>query len=277
MRKLISLRGLITGLVFSMILIVAVGCQGSKGLAGLPGLPGNPGNPGASGPQGEAGLPGLPGNPGNPGAPGAPGPQGPAGPSGAAAVSPEASVDVSKSTVIIGEGFSIGGAGFKAHEPVVIQAVMDATFSPIVAEVTANAAGAFVVEADDIGTRDAARAGTTASILASGADGSVASAPLTLAKSVKHISPSSSLAATPAEPGGVSVVYGAGFIPGEAVAVIIEVAKGSGKIVGGGEANDAGAFTVDVKAGVDVGLYTLKAMGSEGSEASAPLLVASKE
>lgn len=274
MRKLFSLRGLITGLVFSMILIVAVGCQGSKGLSGLPGLPGNPGNPGEPGPQGEPGLPGLPGNPGNPGAPGAPGSQGPAGPPGAAAVSPGASVDVSKSTVVIGEGFSVGGSGFKAYEPVVIQAVMDATFSPIVAEVTANAAGAFHVEAGDIGTKDTARVGTTATIWASGSDGSVASAPLNLAKSTKHVSPSSSLAATPAEPGGISVVYGAGFSPGEAVTVIIE---GVGKIAAGSEANDAGAFTVDVKASVDVGLYTLKAVGSGGSEASAPLLVASKE
>ena len=151
---------------------------------------------------------------------------------------------------------------------------MDATFSPIVAEVTANAAGAFHVEAGDIGTKDTARVGTTATIWASGADGSVASAPLTLAKSVKHVSPSSSLAATPAEPGGISVIYGAGFSPGEAVTVVIE---GVGKIAAGSEANDAGAFTVDVKASVDVGLYTLKAVGSGGSEASAPLLVASKE
>ena len=82
------------------------------------------------------------------------------------------------------------------------------------------------------------------------------------------------MALMPAGPGRRSVIYGAGFSPGEAVTVVIE---GVGKIAAGSEANDAGAFTVDVKASVDVGLYTLKAVGSGGSEASAPLLVASKE
>ena len=51
MRRLFSIRGLVTALVFSVFIIALVGC--SDGAPGAPGLPGNPGNPGAAGPQGE--------------------------------------------------------------------------------------------------------------------------------------------------------------------------------------------------------------------------------
>ena len=48
MRKLFSLRGITTSLVFSAIIFALVACEGASG---APGLPGNPGNPGAPGPQ----------------------------------------------------------------------------------------------------------------------------------------------------------------------------------------------------------------------------------
>ena len=52
---------------------------------------------------------------------------------------------------------------------------------------------------------------------------------------------------------------------------------GGGKILAGGEANSDGAFTIDVKVNLSIGLYTIKAVGSENSEATAPLLVVNKE
>ena len=52
---------------------------------------------------------------------------------------------------------------------------------------------------------------------------------------------------------------------------------GGGKILAGGQANDDGAFTIDVKVSLSEGVYSLTARGSSNSEASAPLLVASKD
>ena len=110
-------------------------------------------------------------------------------------------------------------------------------------------------------------------VVAQGADGSVASVPvLILSKKNPEASISSTLVATPVEPGGTSTVYGAGFVDGERVSLV-----SGGKILAGGEANSDGAFTIDVKVGLDIGLYTISAVGSSNSEATAPLLVASKE
>ena len=80
-----------------------------------------------------------------------------------------------------------------------------------------------------------------------------------------------SLTASPAEPGGTSVVYGAGFGSGASISI-----SSGGKILAGGKANDFGAFVMDVKVSGAVGLFTLTATGSAGSEATAPLLIANK-
>jgi len=282
MGKLFSLRALSTALVFSAMLFVISACAGAAGNPGLPGNPGSPGLPGAQGPQGEPGLPGLPGNPG-PG--GAPGLQGPAGVAGADAVAPEGSITVSKSKITMSEGFSVSGSGFNANEPVVLQLRIDSSLSPIIgggrgSQVTANGAGAFEVSFDFVSEKAAivSRAGGPSTVFAQGATGSRASAPITI---VSASSPagtvSASLAATPAETGGTSVVYGAGFAAGEMVSIIgVGAADGVDKILAGGEANASGAFQIDVKADLDAGLYTLTARGSSNSEATAPLLVADK-
>ena len=282
MGKLFSLRALSTALVFSAMLFVISACAGAAGNPGLPGNPGSPGLPGAQGPQGEPGLPGLPGNPGPAGAPGL---QGPAGVAGADAVSPEGSITVSKSKITMSEGFSVSGSGFNANEPVVLQLRIDSTLSPIIgggrgSQVTANGAGAFEVSFDFVSEKAAivSRAGGPSTVFAQGASGSRASAPITI---VSASSPagtvSASLAATPAETGGTSIVYGAGFAAGEMVSIIgVGAADGVDKILAGGEANASGAFQIDVKADLDAGLYTLTAKGSSNSEATAPLLVADK-
>ena len=278
MRKLFSLRGVSTALVFSAIIFTLVACEG---VAGNPGLPGNPGNPGGAGPQGPQGEAGLPGNPGNPGSPGAPGPQGPVGPAGAdASVSPKASLAVNKNAITMSESFTVWGAGFESGEPVVIQLRIDSSLSPIIgggrgAQVTANGAGAFSASFDFVSEKGAiiARAGGLSTVYAQGSYGSKASIPVMIVDTAaRSTSPSSSLAASPAEPGGTSTVYGSGFDAGEQVSV-----TGGGKILAGGQANDDGAFTIDVKASLSEGVYSLTATGSAGSEATAPLLVASKE
>ena len=283
MGKLFSLQALSTALVFSVVLFVLSAC--APAAAGQPGLPGHPGSAGISGAQGSQGEPGLPGLPGNPGPAGAPGLQGPAGPDGSDAVAPEGNIAVSKSRVTMSEEFTVSGSGFKPNEPVVIQLRIDSTLSPIIgggrgSQVTANGAGAFEVSFDFVSQKGAviSRAGGPSTVFAQGGSGSKASAPLTIVSSSSPAgSVSASLAATPAEAGGTSVVYGAGFVAGEMVSIIgVGAADGVDKILAGGEANASGAFQIDVKAALDAGLYTLTARGSSNSEATAPLLVADK-
>lgn len=283
MGKLISLQALSTALVFSVLLFVLSAC--APGAAGQPGLPGNPGSAGVNGSQGPQGEPGLPGLPGNPGQGGAPGLQGPAGPDGSDAAAPEGNITVSKQKMSMSEKFSVAGSGFQPNEPVVIQLRIDSTLSPIIgdgrgSQVTANGAGAFEISFDFMSEEAAiiSRAGGPSSVFAQGGSGSKASAPITIVSvSSPTGSVSASLAATPAEAGGTSVVYGAGFLAGEMVSIIgVGAAGGVDKILAGGEANASGAFQIDVKATLDAGLYTLVARGSSNSEATAPLLVADK-
>jgi len=283
MGKLFSLQALSTALVFSVVLFVLSAC--APAAAGQPGLPGNPGSAGISGAQGPQGEPGLPGLPGNPGPAGAPGLQGPAGPDGSDAVAPEGNIAVSKSKITMSEEFSVSGSGFKPNEPVVIQLRIDSTLSPIIgggrgSQVTANGAGAFEVSFDFVSEKGAviSRAGGPSTVFAQGGSGSKASAPVTIISSSSPAGTvSASLAATPAEAGGTSVVYGAGFVAGEMVSIIgVGAADGVDKILAGGEANASGAFQIDVKAALDACLYTLTARGSSNSEATAPLLVADK-
>ena len=288
MGKLFSLQALSKTLVFSAILFVlsACGAAGVAGAAGLPGHPGSPGSPGVAGSQGPQGEPGLPGLPGNPGPGGAPGLQGPAGADGSDAVAPEGNIAVSKSKVTMSEEFSVSGSGFQPNEPVVIQLRIDSTLSPIIgggrgSQVTANGAGAFEVSFDFVSEKGAiiSRAGGPSTVFAQGGRGSKASAPITIVS--RAAAPvgtvSASLAATPAEAGGTSIVYGAGFEAGEMVSIIgVGAADGVDKIMAGGEANASGAFQIDVKATLDAGLYTLTARGSSNSEATAPLLVTDK-
>ena len=79
------------------------------------------------------------------------------------------------------------------------------------------------------------------------------------------------LSVSPAESGGTSSMYGAGFGPGETVSI-----TAGGRIIGGATANDDGAFAADATITLSDGMYTATAVGSDGSEAIAPLLIASK-
>jgi hypothetical protein len=285
MRKPFSIKGIIAALVFSMFVFALVACQGPAGKSGLPGEPGNAGNPGNPGPAGSTGEAGLPGNPGNPGDPGAPGQQGPDGAPGADAVSPEAALAVSKGVLTMTEPFSVWGSGFLPGESVVLQIKIDQTLSPIIggergAQTSANASGSFAVSFDGISDDSATqeRAGGISTIFAEGEDGSVASVPVMIVGSLKVTSPSTSLAVKPIEPEGITTIWGAGFMADESISIIaVGVSPGGGdRVIAGGQANASGAFSIDIGISMEVGVYTIKAVGSGGSEATAPLLVAKK-
>ena len=70
------------------------------------------------------------------------------------------------------------------------------------------------------------------------------------------------------------MVAGAGFVAGEAVTLsVVGVAGGSDRILVGTNANDSGAFMVDAPNPLEVGVYSLRAIGSKGSSATTPLVV----
>ena len=71
---------------------------------------------------------------------------------------------------------------------------------------------------------------------------------------------------------------GAGFEPGDFVSLVV-VGAGSGgsdMAVGGGRANDFGAFQIDVSIDLSENLYSLVASGDDGTVATAALFVGTK-
>ena len=280
----VSSKGIIVALLLSVSIFALIACTGPQGEPGLPGLSGSPGNPANPGPQGEPGDPGLPGESGNPGEPGKPGlqgPQGPQGDRGADAVSPEAALMISAGMLTADEGFSVSGSGFQADEAVLLTVGEKIIGGGAGAQGQANAGGAFYIEFASMGV--SVDAGPN-SVRAEGGAGSAATIPVMVIDTAPDTtSPSSSLASTPISPGQDTTVYGAGFLPGEFVSVVI-IGADKNSVVGGGEANSSGAFSFAGRApisadGVPVfgmGVYTLKAQGDMGSEATAPLLIIAK-
>ena len=172
-------RGKLIFLMLSSVAVVALaactgddGSQGVQGPAGQPGFPGNaglagePGVPGNPGAPGEPGAPGAPGEPGNPGANGANGAQGIAGPAGATGSDGGNANHTSLIVVDAGTGSAgfvefkaagtteanVIGAGFLGTEVVALRVTTvgaDGRFGTVVlAEVTANGAGAFSITVD---------------------------------------------------------------------------------------------------------------------------------
>ena len=273
-------KGLAIALLSSVLAIVLVACTGEPGAPGLPGNAGSPGNPGAQGSQGEPGapgLPGIPGAPGNPGPPGAPGPSGAPGALGADAVSPGARIVVSKSTIgTTGDSFEVWGSGFHAGEPITLMLHVDDSRQIILgggrgAQISANASGAFSTSFEEV---DASSVGIM-TLMASGLDGSRASAPVQIVEeAVPETSVSTSLFAAATVVGDTIKIWGAGFASEEAVTMlVVAVSAGSDRILVGGNANASGAFVVDSANPLDVGIYTVRAIGDMGSEATAPLVI----
>ena len=111
--------------------------------------------------------------------------------------------------------------------------------------------------------------------MASGLDGSRASAPVQIVEeAVPETSVSTSLFAAATVVGDTIKIWGAGFASEEAVTmVVVAVSAGSDRILVGGNANASGAFVVDSANPLDVGIYTVRAIGDMGSEATAPLVI----
>jgi hypothetical protein len=188
---------------------------------------------------------------------------------------------ISKGMLTADEGFSVSGSGFQAGEAVLLTVGEKIIGGGANAQGQANAGGAFYIEFGSMGV--SVDAGPN-SVRAEGSAGSAATIPVMVIDTAPDAtSPSSSLASTPISPGQDTTVYGAGFLPGEFVSVVI-VGADKDSVVGGGEANASGAFMFNGRApisadGVPVygmGVYTLKAQGDMGSEATAPLLIIAK-
>jgi hypothetical protein len=170
-----------------------------------------------------------------------------------------------------GESFDIWGSGFIAGESVTVILTAPNRGGGILArEVIVNRVGAFSVSASVSG--DAAGVST---IRALGSGGSAASAAINVTTgTVSPVAPGTSLVAAAVATGGDTMIWGAGFRPGEAVVVLALAAIASGDhIVIGGAANDSGAFMMEASISLDAGIYTLQATGESGSQATAPLVV----
>ena len=276
MRKRFSIGGFLA--LLSLFALVLVACEGPSGTRGLPGEPGNPGNAGFPGVQGVSGDPGLPGLPGNPGNPGPPGPAGPAGAPGADAVAPQGGLAISKATMTMEEPFAVWGSGFRPGEPVIISLWVDDVIRPILGNVTANGSGAFMSSFDSAGQQEGVvdKAQGIRTIVAIGADGSTASEPVNIVTfRIADPSPGTSMVVGSVVSGESTTVWGAGFLPGEGVAISIlgALPDGGDKVVVGDNANDFGAFMFEATISLDPGTYTLIGRGGLGSVATAPLVV----
>ena len=87
-----------------------------------------------------------------------------------------------------------------------------------------------------------------------------------------------SLVATSVAPGGTATIWGAGFESNESFTLVAvgAAADGGDIIIVGGQANAFGAFSMTATISMDAAIYTIKAIGNDGTEATAPLLVGSK-
>ena len=313
--------------IFSVLLLAA--CQGPAGKPGLPGnpgesgaagLPGLPGPPGLPGAAVAAGAPGLPGEAGLPGAPGIPGLAGPQGSPGIPGISPQAAITVSANTLYLDEPLTVWGSGFRAFEPVTLVLEINKSKSAVVTQTTAtNGSGAWVMSIDNLGQAGipGGDVGAKASfltkesivtLLASGEDGSKASAPVRVISGSKPFEAVVVIEPTPVPIGGsilldknvftlddTLLIMGSGFRSNEDVTIFfnIRIAAQGGSlkpIAGTAKANESGAWRLETPVlstiniartsldrGADTlsaaGSLTLMARGTFGTMASTPVMV----
>jgi hypothetical protein len=199
-------------------------------------------------------------------------------------VSPQAAIMASKNTLATSDDpFSIWGSGFLPGEPITLTLQVGQDSEIVLggaagAQVTANGVGAFSASFDEVGGSDNSQAQAVGQrgFLASGADGSKASAPVKIVRSaIPEMSVDSSLAVAATAVDNPIMIWGAGFEAGEAVTVIAIAAAqgGNDRILVGGNANDSGAFALEAPNPIAVGVYSLSAVGNMGSSASGVLVV----
>jgi hypothetical protein len=138
-------------------------------------------------------------------------------------------------------------------------------------QISANASGAFSMTFDSI---DASSAGFK-TLMASGEDGSVASTPIRIVDRVDPAtSVSTSLSAAATVVGENISIWGAGFASGESVTIVaVAASAGDDRILVGASANASGAFAVESSNALEIGIYSVRAIGDMGSEATAPLVI----
>jgi len=290
-------------LVLTSVLAIGIlsACQGPAGAAGESGYPGNPGLPGVQGSQGiqgaqgDPGLPGFPGNPGapgKPGLPGLPGIQGIQGIPGQNGVSPEARIEPSTTNLAMDAGVTVDGSGFRRYETIDLVFALRAT-TPVLTTIQADDAGSFTVA---IPTLSSIRKVTTnaktiaetnvITLRAEGSDGSLASIPVRVA-AASPAAPGPSASASASLTGGTVAnesqitVYAAGFRGGEGITFIIQTGTTADGIaqftpLQSGVATGGGTLEKKMSIRTGAGLFTLKAIGATGTQATSAVTVTTK-
>jgi hypothetical protein len=287
-------RSVVLSAVLATVASLAVACVGSAGEPGPAGLKGEVGPAGATGPNGDTGPAGPSGNSGTAGLTG---PSGDAGPQGPTANQAQARILSTLDTLTLDEAFEVWGSGFGPGESVVVLLEIGEGLQRVVGDATAGPGGAFRINIDAAGGdsrfRSRVQFGEVHTLLASGSEGTAASAPVTILaekpvpvtilaeKPVVDAPPSSpvpatsaTLVATVAVTGLTNTFWAAGFEPGETVSLGI---VGGPAILVARDANDSGAVMLESRIDLGPGVYTAIATGVSGVQATWPLVVVTEK
>lgn len=270
-------------------LVILISCTGPLGPIG------DTGPTGPTGPKGATGDPGPTGPPGSRGLTGLSGPPGEQGKSGNGVSQPQANIMIEtpiipNATTLV-DTFNVWGSGFNSNENVIISLKIDDSLQLVLFDTVTTLGGAFKVRIEkiDADSRVLSRIklGEIYSLIAEGADGSLASAPLSIESNIqplvdtpveipeeKDLTPTenfrASLVATVAVKGTRNSFWGSGFEPGESVTLGI---IGGPEILVARDADSSGTVILEPIIDLSAGIYTAFASGSEGSIATWPLVV----
>ena len=257
-------------LIISLLILTACASEGSIGPIGPDG---------AKGQVGEKGDPGIPGIQG---ISGPPGPTGTTGPIGKDAPQPQATIITINNTEFTSEdSIEIWGSGFSSQETITISIQLSDTLKTIIGTIVSTESGSFILKTKPLSNNSKIKSqlteGTIYTLLAEGSMDSKSSTAIKLINKQiipSHlISPDANLIVAAAVPNGSTVAYGSGFMPSENFIIYVVLSKDNSKILGGGSANNSGAFKLESIVNLSPGIYTVLAKGGEGSTASAPLLI----
>ena len=257
-------------LIISLLILTACASEGSIGPIG------------PDGEKGQVGEKGDPGIPGIQGISGPPGPTGTTGPIGKDAPQPQATIITINNTEFTSEdSIEIWGSGFSSQETITISIQLSDTLKTIIGTVVSTESGSFILKTKPLSNNSKIKSqlteGTIYTLLAEGSMDSKSSTAIKLINKQiipSHlISPDANLIVAAAVPNGSTVAYGSGFMPSENFIIYVVLNKDNSKILGGGSANNSGAFKLESIVNLSPGIYTVLAKGGEGSTASAPLLI----
>jgi len=257
-------------LIISLFILAACASEGPVGPIGPDGEKGRVGE------QGDPGIPGIQG------ISGPPGPVGTSGPIGKDAPQPQATIITINNTEFTSEdSIEIWGSGFSSQETITISIQLSDTLKTIIGTVVSTESGSFTLKTKPLSNNPKIKSqlteGTIYTLLSEGSMNSRSSTAIKLiSKQVipSHlISPDANLIVAAAVPNGSTVAYGSGFMPSENFIISVVLNKDNSKILGGGSANNSGAFKLESIVNLSPGIYTVLATGGEGSTASAPLLI----